>query len=95
MPGIIDKPVEVELSPTGDPHAFIWDRFEHVIVGQPQAIFSRTHWWANDQSYGMRSLNRIDTEVWRVDASRGGEEQRRYDLRRDADGTWVLALDWG
>jgi hypothetical protein len=40
-------------------------------------------------------MNRIDTELWRVDASRGGEEQRRHDLRRDADGTWVLALDWG
>jgi hypothetical protein len=95
MPEIIDTPVVVELSSAGDPRAFTWDRFEHTIVGQPQAIFSRTHWWANDQSFGMKDLNRIDTELWRVDASRGGEEQRRYDLRRDADGTWVLALDWG
>jgi hypothetical protein len=69
MPEIIDTPVVVELSPAGDARAFIWDRFEHTVGGQPQAIISRTHWWANDQSYGMKILNRIDTELWRVDAS--------------------------
>jgi hypothetical protein len=90
MPQIIDTRVDVELSADGDPRAFTWDRFEHTIIGQPQAVFSRTRWWEND---GVPT--RIDTELWRVDASRGGEEQHRYDLRRAGDGSWVLALDWG
>ncbi|TFB94111.1 MULTISPECIES: hypothetical protein [Cryobacterium] len=90
MPQIIDTQVDVELSADGDPQAFIWNRFEHTIIGQPQAVFTRTRWWEND---GVPL--RIDTELWRVDASRGDEEQHRYDLRRDVDGSWVLALDWG
>lgn len=90
MPEIINKPVTVELSEDGEPTAFILDRFEHTILGQPQAIFTRTAWWET-----AGSPTRIDTELWRIDASRGGEEQHRYDLRRDADGTWVLTLDWG
>lgn len=90
MPHIINTPVDVELSEDGDPTAFIWDRFEHTILGQPQAIYARTKWWET-----AGSPTRIDTELWRVDASRGGEEQHRYDLRREADGSWVLALEWG
>jgi hypothetical protein len=85
----------VDLSADGDPTAFVLDRFEHTIIGQPQAIFLRGRWWEQGSV-----PNRIDVELWRVDAVRagltaGGEEQHRYDLRRDADGTWVLALDWG
>ena len=91
MPQIIDAVVDVELSVDGDPRAFIWDRFEHTVIGQPQAIFTRTRWW--EGAGGVPS--RIDTELWRLDASRGDEEQHRYDLRRDIDGSWVLALDWG
>jgi len=90
VPEIIDKPVQVELTEDGDPSSFILDRFEHTILGQPQAIFKRTFWWET-----AGSPTRIDTELWRIDASRGGEQQHRYDLRRDADGSWVLALDWG
>lgn len=90
MPVKIDADVTVVLSTDGDPEAFIWNRFEHTIIGQPQAIFTRTSWWET-----TAVPHRIDTELWRVDASRGGGEQHRYDLRRDADGTWVLALDWG
>lgn len=95
MPRIIDKPVTVDLSAAGDPAAFFLDRFEHTIIGQPQAIFTRTRWWEQGST-----PKRIDSELWRVDAVKagmaaGGEEQHRYDLRRDADGTWVLALDWG
>lgn len=90
-PTRLDTVVEVIVNPDGDPTSFIWDRFEHIILGQPQAIFRRTKWWETGQA-----PTRIDTELWRIDASRGGEEpQHRYDLRRDADGTWVLALDWG
>ncbi|MBG6059981.1 hypothetical protein RCH16_003438 [Cryobacterium sp. MP_M5] len=89
MPQIIDTRVDVELSADGDPCAFVWNRFEHTIIGQPQAIFTRTRWW---ETPGTPTW--IDTELWRVDASRGGEEQHRYDLKRDADG-WILALDWG
>ena len=44
MPQIIDTAVQVELSPDGDPMAFVWDRFEHTIIGQPQAVFTRTRW---------------------------------------------------
>ena len=91
MPQIIDAVVDVELSVDGDPRAFIWNRFEHTVIGQPQAIFTRTRWW--EHADGVPS--RIDTELWRLDASRGDEEQHRYDLRRDTDGSWVLALDWG
>lgn len=90
FPRIIDARVDVELSADGDPRSFIWNRFEHTVIGQPQAVFSRTSWWEND---GVPT--RIDTELWRLDASRGGEEQHRYDLRHDVDGSWVLALDWG
>ena len=90
MPQIIDSPVDVVLGAGGDPRAFIWNRFEHTVVGQPQAVFKRTRWWEN----GGAPV-RIDTELWRLDASRGGEDQRRYDLRHDDDGSWVLALDWG
>ena len=90
MPSIIDKRVDVVLADNGDPLAFIWDRFEHTVIGQPQAIFQRHSWW-EDASIPKY----VDTELWRLDASRGGDEQRRYDLRRDFDGNWVLALDWG
>ncbi|MCY7286970.1 MAG: hypothetical protein LH624_01630 [Cryobacterium sp.] len=47
--------------------AFIWNRFEHTIIGQPQAVRTRTSWWEN-----AGTPTRIDTELWRVDASRGG-----------------------
>ncbi|PXA67327.1 hypothetical protein [Cryobacterium arcticum] len=90
MPQIIDAEVQVELSEDGDPQAFVWDRFEHTIIGQPQAVFTRTRWWENEGT-----PTRIDTELWRVDAARGTEDQHRYDLRHDADGTWVLSVDWG
>jgi hypothetical protein len=88
MPRLIDTPVDVIVSATGDPTAFIWDRFEHTIVGQPQAIFTRHRWWET-----AAIPERIDSELWRVDACRGGLPQHRYDLRRGVDG-WVLALDW-
>ena len=90
MPQIIDTEVQVELSADGDPQVFVWDRFEHTIIGQPQAVFTRTRWWENDGT-----PTRIDTELWQVDAARGDEDQHRYDLRHDADGTWVLSVDWG
>ena len=90
MPQIVDSPVEVVLADNGDPTAFIWDRFEHTVIGQPQAIFTRRSWW---ETAAITTL--IDTELWRLDASRGGAVQHRYDLRRDADGSWVLAVDWG
>lgn len=89
-PTKVDTPIEVTVADNGDPTSFIWDRFEHTILGQPQAIFRRTRWWEQGST-----PERIDTELWRVDASRGGEEQHRYDLRRNTDGTWLLALDWG
>ncbi|MFO7691244.1 MAG: hypothetical protein R6W83_11960 [Cryobacterium sp.] len=90
MPQIIDTEIDVVLTSDGDPKAFIWNRFEHTVIGQPQAMFTRTRWW---EKAGAPA--RIDTELWRLHASRGGEEQHRYDLRRDLDGSWVLALDWG
>lgn len=90
MPRIIDKRVDVVLAENGDPSVFIWNRFEHTVVGQPQAIFQRHSWWENTSIPKY-----VDSELWRLDASRGGEEQHRYDLRRNLDGTWVLALDWG
>ena len=90
MPNIIDTRVDVVLADNGDPSAFIWNRFEHTVLGQPQAIFQRKSWW---ESAAIPRF--VDNELWRLDASRGGEEQHRYDLRRDSDGTWVLALDWG
>lgn len=90
MPHIIDAPVDVELSANGDPRAFTWNRFEHTVVGQPRAVFTRTHWRED-----AGKPTRFDNELWRLDASRGGEDQHRYDLRRDPDGSWVLALDWG
>ena len=90
MPQIVDSPVEVVLADNGDPTAFIWDRFEHTVIGQPQAIFTRRSWW---ETAAIPTL--IDTELWRLDASRGDAPQHRYDLRRDADGSWVLAVDWG
>ncbi|SFN49008.1 hypothetical protein [Mycetocola miduiensis] len=67
MPTIIDKPVTVNLSPAGDPAAFILDRFEHTIIGQPQAIFTRTRWWEQGSA-----PKRIDTELWRVAAVKAG-----------------------
>ncbi|MBC7762859.1 MAG: hypothetical protein H7201_13925 [Candidatus Saccharibacteria bacterium] len=90
MPQIVDSPVEVVLADNGDPTAFIWDRFEHTVIGQPQAIFTRHRWW---ETSAIPTLN--DTELWRLDASRGDAPQHRYDLRRDAGGSWVLAVDWG
>ena len=67
MPQIIDATVQVELSADGDPRAFVWDRFEHTVVGQPQAVFTRTRWWEN-----TGTPTRIDTELWRLDAAKGG-----------------------
>lgn len=92
MPQIIDVAVDVALTDDGDPSSFVWDRFEHTVIGQPHAVFTRTRWWEDGAV-----PTRIDTELWRLDASRSGSdaELHRYDLRRDADGTWVLALDWG
>ena len=90
MPRNIDVIVDVILAKNGDPAAFIWDRFEHTVIGQPQAIFTRRPWWET-----TRVPTLIDTELWRLDASRGDAVQHRYDLRRDADGSWVLAVDWG
>ena len=90
MPCKIDANVDVILADNGDPTAFIWDRFEHTVIGQPQAIFTRRSWW---ETAAIPTL--IDAELWRLDASRGGAVQHRYDLRRDADGSWVLAVDWG
>lgn len=89
MATVIDAPVTVTLSSAGDPAAFVWDRFEHHVQGQPQALFHRTSWWT-----GAASPARIDIETWRVDAARGDEEATRYDLRRDPDGRWTLAVAW-
>lgn len=89
MATIIDAAVAVDLSVDGDPTAFVWNRFEHRIVGQPQALFTRQPWWM-----GEASPARIDIETWRVDAARGDEEPTRYDLRRDTEGLWTLAVAW-
>ena len=90
MPRIVDATVDMTVGANGDPESFIWDRFEHTVLGQPQAMFARHDWW---ESPTIPTF--IDTELWRLHASRGGEEERRYDLRKHADGRWVLALDWG
>lgn len=89
MSTVIDAAVSVTLAANGDPATFIWDRFEYVIVGQPRALFTRTAWWRDAESPA-----RIDTELWRVDAVRDDDEPTRYDLRRDADGRWTLAIAW-
>lgn len=89
MAVVVDAPVVVSLSTTGDPASFVWDRFEHHVVGQPRALFRRLPWWQ-----GEVSPARIDIETWRVDAARGDEEPVRYDLRRDVDGRWSLAVAW-
>jgi hypothetical protein len=83
VPRIIDKPVTVDLTSAGDPAASFLDRFEHTIIGQPQAIFTRTRWWEQGSAPRL-----FDIELWRVDAVKagvaaGGEEQHRYDLRRN------------
>jgi hypothetical protein len=85
----MDSPVEVTLSPEGDPSAFILDRFEYDIVGAPQVYFTRQPWWGNPTA-----PDRIDSEFWRVDASRPDQELIRYDLRRDPAGAWFLATSW-
>ena len=85
----LDEPVTVELSDGGDPVAFIWDRFEYTVVGQPQVVFTRTRWWETEAV-----PDHIDTEMWRLDAVRGDGEQRRYELARRGDG-WRLVADLG
>lgn len=89
MATIVDEAVDVDLAADGDPLAFVWKRFEHRVIGQPQALFSRQAWWTGDSSPA-----RIDIETWRVDAARGDEEPTRYDLRRDTAGRWTLAVAW-
>jgi hypothetical protein len=86
---IIDDPVAVELSPDGDPATFIWHKFEYVVAGQPQVVFTRTPWWETE-----RLPERIDTERWTLDAARAGDEVRRYQLAHDG-GEWRLVADLG
>jgi hypothetical protein len=62
VPQIIDVPVDVELSADGDPRAFIWNRFEHTVIGQPQAIFTRTRWWENPS--GIPSRMTLNSGAW-------------------------------
>lgn len=89
MATVVDASVSVAVAPSGAPESFVWDRFEYRIVGQPIALFTRTAWWT-----GAASPARIDQETWRVDAIRDEEEPTRYDLRRDAEGGWTLAVAW-
>ncbi|MWV32473.1 hypothetical protein [Rathayibacter iranicus] len=84
-----DSPIEVTLTDDGEPAAFVLERFEYDIIGQPQAHYTRSVWWD-----GTSSPNCIDTEFWLVDAARDNDELTRYDLRRDADGTWYLTAAW-
>lgn len=85
----IDSPITVLLTRDGDPSGFILDRFEYDIVGQPQAHFVRRPWWD-----AGAAPDRIDTEIWRVDAGRTRDDLTRYDLRRGTDGAWFLAATW-
>lgn len=124
----LERPIEVTLNEDGEPDAFVLDRFEYEIHGQPQVTFTRTPWWeqaapaspapvssapvssvsapsatntlsaTNTASRvpGQLIPDRIDTELWSVDAARELDQQdlTRYDLRRDTDGAWYLAAAW-
>lgn len=39
-------------------------------------------------------LERIDRELWRVEASCTGDDFLTYDLAREPDGQWRLQLAW-
>lgn len=92
MTTALDDPIEVELVDEL-PSVFWWERFAYVVHGLPQAFYRRVQqrWWA-----GEGDPSRLDTEFWRVSASRDGHdgEECLYDLRRDPDG-WRLVLRWG
>ena len=88
MPRQIDDPIEVVIADSGEPSSFIWQRFEYEVTGQPQAFFRRPdNWWS-----AGRTLALIDQELWRVTATRDGDEHT-YDLRREPEG-WLLSLQW-
>ncbi|MGK9148020.1 hypothetical protein KXS11_10385 [Plantibacter flavus] len=89
MSTIVDVEVAVTLSAVGEPVAFVWEQADYRVVGRPQALFGRRPSLAGDPS-----RVRIDIETWRVDAARAEEDPARFDLRRDADGRWTLAVAW-
>lgn len=90
MPAKIDEPVTVTLSSEGEPRSFVWRRFEYEIAGVPQAFFQRRAWWQT----GTPTLERIDQELWRVEASCTGDQFVTYDLLHLPDGQWRLQLAW-
>ncbi|WP_028244963.1 DUF6504 family protein [Pseudoclavibacter soli] len=94
MPEKIDEPVTVVLSPEGEPRSFVWRRFEYEITGVPQAFFRRRPWWQPATGPTAAVLERIDRELWRVEASCTGDDFLTYDLAREPDGQWRLQLAW-
>lgn len=92
MPTRVDEAITVTLSPDGEPRAFVWRRFEYEVLGVPQPFYRRRAWWRD-----RGDLARIDSELWRVDATPTGvaSDSRTFDLaRRPDEEGWVLALAW-
>lgn len=90
MPEHVDDLVTVEFAPSGQPHSFIWHRFEYVVRGFPQVFFRRRSWWLEGSDLG-----RIDQELWRVEAAsvRDPDVSSLYDLARDSE-SWRLVRAW-
>jgi len=91
MPREVDEPITVTLSPEGEPRAFVWRRFEYEVLGTPLAFFRRLPWWRT-----RGSLQRIDQEFWRVEATATGtmDGARIYELARAGEKGWLLATEW-
>lgn len=91
MPRRIEEPVSVTLAPNGEPRSFVWEQYEYEVIGIPQNFFQLREWWREE----MVSLDRIDQELWRVQASADGNTFRLYDLLRRPGGEgWMLTLEW-
>ncbi|MCD7100685.1 DUF6504 family protein [Pseudoclavibacter sp. 13-3] len=102
MPCKIDETITVALSHEGEPRSFVWRRFEYEIVGVPQSFFHRRRWWhapqesptASGASTTCATRQRVDQELWRVEASCTGDDFHTYDLLRLPDDGWRLQLVW-
>lgn len=89
MPEHHDDEIAVVVDAEGQPASFVWRRFEYFVVGIPQRFYRRRGaWWRQP-----RLIDRLDSELWRVEAAMLGDQARSFDLRREPE-CWFLELAW-
>lgn len=80
----------VAVDDAGYPTSFLWRGAVHVVTGIPQRFYRRRGaWWRRP-----RIIDRLDAEIWRVEAAVPADQTRQFDLRNDPDRGWVLELEW-